>query len=167
MKIDRLERLATTGALCAAALLSACGGGERKEADESGTAGQPTPAATATPPAGGAAFSADQLTPESGRKVVTVQLETDEQGNNKFTPNDFEVHKGDVIRYTLKSGVHNVHFVADSNRNATGLPTQPSDLLQLPGQTIDLKVAAPKGKYYFQCDPHAALGMVAHMEVED
>ena len=167
MMIDRLERLATTGALCAAVLLAACGG-ERKEAKEGDdAAGQPAPAATATPSAGGAAFSADQLTPESGRKVITVTLETDEQGNNKFTPNDFEVHRGDVIRYTLKSGVHNVHFVADSNRNATGLPAQPSDLLQLPGQTIDLKVAAPKGKYYFQCDPHAALGMVAHMEVED
>jgi plastocyanin len=163
MKLDLFDRRAATGTLCALALLAACGG-ERKEHDDddAAPAGQATPAATAT-----AGFSADQLTPESGRKVVTVQMMTDEQGNNRFDPNDFEVHRGDVIRYTLKSGVHNVHFVADSNHNASGLPAGPSDLLQLPGQTLDLKVTWGEGKYYFQCDPHAALGMVAHVEVED
>jgi len=29
-----------------------------------------------------------------------------------------------------------------------------------------VKVSFPKGKYYFQCDPHAALGMFGHLEVE-
>jgi plastocyanin len=40
-------------------------------------------------------------------------------------------------------------------------------MLQLPGQTYDVLVNFPKGKYYFQCDPHAALGMKGHLEVED
>lgn len=40
-------------------------------------------------------------------------------------------------------------------------------MLQLAGQTYDVKVTFPKGKYYFQCDPHAALGMRGHLEVED
>jgi plastocyanin len=162
MIMNRFDRHAIAGALCAAALLTACAGGERKEkeSDEAAPAGQAAPAAAA-------GFSTDQLTPESGRKVITVHMMTDEQGNNRFDPNKFEVHRGDVIRYTLTSGVHNVHFVADSNKNASGLPAQPSDLLQLPGQTLDLKVTWGEGKYYFQCDPHAALGMVAHVEVED
>lgn len=88
-------------------------------------------------------------------------METDEQGNNTFEPATVEVRPGDVIRYTLKSGVQNVHFLADSNPDAGGLPTQPSDLLQPPGQTLDLKVGnwAPRSHFY-QCDPHAALGMV-------
>ena len=164
MKIHRLLLIA---GLCGGAALAACGG-EKKEADESGgTAAAGSPAASATTDAGGATFSASPLTPESGRKVVTVQLETDAQGNNKFTPNKLEVHQGDVIRYTLVSGVHNVHFLPDSNPGAKGLPAQPSDLLQLPGQTIDLKVTWGPGHYYFQCDPHALLGMIAHLEVED
>jgi len=171
MKNHMTERLAITGALCAAALLAACGGGggDRK------AGGGESAAATGQQPAqgaggGGAAtgFSTSALTPESGRKVVAVQMLTDEQGNNRFDPAKFEVHQGDVIRYTLKSGVHNVHFVADSNRTLQGFPAQPSDLLQLPGQTLDVKVTNWKeGTYYFQCDPHAALGMVGHVEVED
>lgn len=171
MKIDELKRLAVIGVLCgSAAIAAACAGGERKEADEekesAPAASQPAEGG-APASAAGSGFSTDQLTPENGRKVVTVQLMTDEQGNNRFEPKEFEVHKGDVIRYTLKSGVHNVHFVADSNRSGSGFPAQPSDLLQLPGQTLDVKVNWKEGKYYFQCDPHAALGMIGHVEVED
>ena len=40
-------------------------------------------------------------------------------------------------------------------------------MLQLAGQTYDVKVTFPKGKYYFQCDPHAALGMRRQLEVEE
>ena len=97
--------------------------------------------------------------------MIEVALLTDDQGNNKFEPNRIEAHQGDVIRYTLKSGVHNVDFLPDSNTIKTGLPAA-SALLQLPGQTVDLKVTLMPGKYYFQCDPHAALGMRAHLEVE-
>ena len=91
---------------------------------------------------------------------------TDDQGNNKFEPNKIEAHQGDVIRFTLKTGVHNVDFFADSNTVKTGLPAA-SALLQLPGQTADLKVTLTPGKYYFQCDPHAALGMKGKLEVEE
>jgi plastocyanin len=70
-----------------------------------------------------------------------------------------------VIRFTLKSGVHNVNFLADSNPGAKGLPG-PSDMLQLPGQTYDVKVSFAPGRYYFQCDPHVALGMKGRVRVE-
>jgi hypothetical protein len=63
---------------------------------------------------------------------------TDEQDNNKFEPNKIGAHQGDVIGSTLKL-VHNVDFFADSNVVKTGLPAA-SALLQLPGQTADLKV---------------------------
>ena len=176
MKIRMIERLAITGALCTAALLAACGGGDREAGEETeSSGGQPAPGAETpgaeTPGAGGGAagagFSTTALTPESGRKVVVVEMVTDEQGNNRFVPAEFEVHQGDVIRYTLKNGVHNVHFVADSNKTLSGFPAQPSDLLQLPGQTLDVKVNWKEGEYYFQCDPHALLGMVGRVEVED
>ena len=94
-----------------------------------------------------------------------MHLLTDDQGNNKFDPKEIEAHQGDVVRFTLKTGVHNVHFLPDSNTIKTGLPGA-SALLQLPGQTVDLKVTLAPGKYYFQCDPHAALGMKGELEVE-
>jgi plastocyanin len=34
-------------------------------------------------------------------------------------------------------------------------------------QTVDILVNFEKRRYYFQCDPHAALGMKGHLEVED
>ena len=64
--------------------------------------------------------------------------------------------RGDVLRVTLGTGVHNVHFV-QGPAGATLPP--PSDFLQLPGQTQDIVLDFPAGDYQFQCDPHAALGM--------
>ena len=93
-----------------------------------------------------------------------MQLITDAAGN-RFEPSKIEAHQGDVIRFTLQVGVHNVHFLPDSNPGKSGLPA-PSDLLQLPGQTYDLPITLSPGKYYFQCDPLVALGMIGHLEVE-
>ncbi len=97
-------------------------------------------------------------------KVVVVELNSDEKGNY-FKPAKFDVHRGDVIRFTLKTGVHNIHFLPDSNPGKANLPPA-TDMLQLPGQTLDMPVNLARGKYYFQCDPHAATGMMGHLEVE-
>jgi plastocyanin len=31
---------------------------------------------------------------------------------------------------------------------------------------LDIPVNFAPGNYYFQCDPHAALGMIGHVDVE-
>lgn len=144
---------------CAAALLGLACGGEQKPVTEKA----PAAAAAAAPSA--VAFSTSPLTPDPGGKVVTVELYSDAVGNY-FKPAEVHAKAGDVIRYTLKVGVHNVHFLADSNAGRSKYPQSPSDLLQLPGQTLDLAVKMPAGSYYFQCDPHAALGMKGHLIVE-
>jgi plastocyanin len=100
-----------------------------------------------------------------GGKVITVQATTDEKGNY-FSPSEIEAHQGDTLRLTLVTGVHNLHFLADSNPGKSGLPPA-SDMLQLPGQTLDIPVTFAEGKYFFQCDPHAALGMTGHLKVDD
>ena len=151
---------ATSILIVGAALLSACAGKEQSSADSA----QP-PAAAAAPAASEAAGFGENLTPDAGGKVIEVHLLTDDQGTNKFEPNEIEAHQGDVIRFTLKTGVHNVDFFADSNTVKAGLPAA-SAMLQLPGQTADLKVTLAAGRYYFQCDPHAALGMKGKLEVE-
>lgn len=147
-----------TGALLGGVvLLAACGGGEKQPSAGAGGSAAAAPAAESTAPAG-------PQTPDPGGKVITVMLITDETGNY-FKPKDFEAHQGDVIRYTVGVGVHNVDFLADSNAGKTGLPA-PSDMLQLPGQTYDVKVSFAPGTYYFQCTPHALLGMHGHLKVE-
>jgi plastocyanin len=141
-------------------VLTACGGGEQK-APVDASSKQATPsAAVATPGWGAGPFTADP-----GGKVISVELYSDGTGNY-FKPAEIHAKRGDVIRYTLKVGVHNVHFLADSNAGKSAYPATPSDFLQLPGQTWDLAVKMPAGSYYFQCDPHAALGMKGHLVVE-
>ena len=144
----------------AAALLAACKGGEQKAAVDTSAKPPSAGAAAATPGWGAGPFA-----PDPGGKVITVETYTDANGNY-FKPAEIHAKRGDVIRYTLKIGVHNVHFLADSNAGKNGYPTTPSDFLQLPGQTWDLAVKMPAGTYYFQCDPHAALGMKGHLIVE-
>lgn len=138
--------------VAAALMAGACsGGGEKMESH----------APTSTP--SGAVTTGPQ-TPDPGGKIIDVEMETDAQGNNVFRPATFEAKRGDVIRYTLVSGVHNVNFLPDSNPGKAGLPPA-GQFLQLPGQTHDVKVTFEPGRYYFQCDPHALLGMIGHVTV--
>ena len=98
-------------------------------------------------------------------KTHTIEMITDGEGNF-FRPAEIEARPGDVLRFVLTVGVHNVHFVADSNPGVTGLPPA-SALLQLPGQTVDVVVPQTTRKYlYFHCDPHALIGMVGKVEIE-
>ena len=141
-------------------LVAACHG---KENDDHQGSAAAAPAATAAAPEN--TLSSTPLTPAPGRKVIVVKANTDANGSS-FQPSEIEAERGDVIRFTLQAGVHNVDFLPDSNPKVAGLPA-PSDMLQLPGQTLDFAVTLPKGTYYFQCDPHSALGMKGHLKVED
>lgn len=152
-----VRRLAAFLTPVALVLIAACGGGGRSDRADSTKS-----PATATP--ANAANTGPQ-TPDPGHQVIVVEALTDEQGNNVFKPAHVEAHRGDVLRFTLKSGVHNVHFLPDSNPGKSGLPAA-SDMLQLPGQTYDVKVTFEPGRYYFQCDPHALLGMKGYLKVE-
>jgi plastocyanin len=144
-----ISRLRPWLALSALAAFAACGGEKQPEAPVPSTA----PAAAKGP-----------VTPCPTCKVITVRMTTNEVGNF-FEPAKFEAHEGDVIRFTLVTGVHNVHFLPDSNPGKSNLPPA-SELLQLPGQTKDILLDFGTGSFYFQCDPHAALGMVGSVKVE-
>jgi plastocyanin len=133
----------------AAMLVVACSGDANKQVTGSNGVASTPSASEAPAPTG---------------DTIIVEMITDETGNH-FKPNEIEAKKGDLIRFTLTSGVHNVHFLPDSNAGKSNLPPV-SDFLQLPGQTYDLVVNLAPGEYYFQCDPHALLGMVGKLEVE-
>jgi plastocyanin len=148
--IKSVMRVASAAATIA--LVSACNGEPKPTANE---AARSTPAA---------ATNAGPLTPAPGGKVIEVAMISDADGNY-FKPHEVHANTGDVVRFTLKVGVHNVDFLADSNAGKSGYPAAPSELLQLPGQTYDVAVSMPDGEYYFQCDPHAALGMKGRLIV--
>jgi len=139
--------------LVAVVTMIACAKGEKAA---------PTDTSAVAPPTTGA--PSGEVKPGPGGKIIVIEATSDAKGNY-FTPSEVEAHRGDVLRYTLKVGVHNVHFLPDSNPGKKGLPPA-SEMLQLPGQTVDIPVNFEPGKYYFQCDPHAALGMKGHLEVE-
>lgn len=98
-------------------------------------------------------------------RVIEVKMITDDKGNY-FEPAAIHAETGDILRFTVVSGVHNVNFLPDSNVAKQGLPPA-SELLQLPGQTLDIPVTLAEGSYFFQCDPHALLGMIGRLHVED
>jgi plastocyanin len=141
----------TTAALLLAATMVACGGE------------QPSSSTATTPPAPAQVIPGVE-SPDAGGQVIKVEMMTDEQGVNKFVPADITAKKGDVLRFTLVTGVHNVDFVADSNPPGVTLPAV-GMMLQAPGQTYDIKVTWTGGTYYFHCDPHALLGMIGHVTV--
>ena len=143
--------------LAAALVTVACSGADNTSTSKDAASGAPSAPAQST--VGG------PFTPDPGGKVITVELASDGTGNY-FKPAEIHAKPGDVVRYTLKVGVHNVHFLPDSNAGRTGYPQAASDFLQLPGQTYDVLVHLAPGTYYFQCDPHAALGMKGHLIVE-
>jgi plastocyanin len=149
-----MMRFRTLMLLAATSVLAGACSSDRQEGNEAPSAGAP---AAASAPAG-------PITPDPGGKVIVVEMETDAQGNNVFRPASIEARKGDVIRYTLVAGVHNAHFLPDSNPTLKGLPHE-EPLLQLPGQTHDVKVTFEPGTYYFHCDPHSLLGMKGHLTV--
>jgi plastocyanin len=135
-------------ALGALFVLAGCKGAEQpKPADSVPSAAAPT----------------GDVKPGPDGKIIVVEMITDET-SSRFSPSEITARKGDVIRYTLKVGVHNADFYPDSNAVKAGLPAK-SELLQLPGQTFDVLVTMEPGTYYFHCDPHAALGMKGHVKV--
>jgi plastocyanin len=130
--------------------LAACGGEEAAAVQASGATG------------GDAAVAAAESAPTG--QVIEVKMVTDGAVNH-FVPAEVTAKKGDVIRFVLQSGVHNVNFSADPSAAAAGLPGA-SPFLQQPGETFEVPVTFPAGKYAFQCDPHVALGMVGTLTVQ-
>jgi plastocyanin len=146
-------------------LLAACGGDKGTNGGGTDTAQAAAAPAAAPAPATGSGPTPLGESEEANGKVIEIKLITDEQGN-RFEPNVINAKEHDVLRFTLVTGVHNVDFLAARNPGVQGLPA-PSDMLQLPGQTKEFVVGLKAGSYYFQCDPHAALGMTGTLNVTE
>lgn len=146
--------IVTRVAFATATLLLVACGGDKAPATDTAAGGAPSPAA------------APSNAPTPTGTIITIEMITDETGNY-FKPKEIEAKPGDVLKFVLVTGVHNVHFLADSNPGVPDLPAV-STFAQLPGQEILVPVNFAAGKsYFFQCDPHALLGMVGRLKVEN
>lgn len=121
---------------------------------------------TATPPAGGQSGgeAAPAPAPAATGKVIEIKA-ISEGANNYFEPNKIEAKRGDRIKLVLVSGVHNMAWPAAKNPAGVELPAA-TEMLQLPGQAVEIPITMPEGHYNFICVPHEALGMVGTLEVE-
>ena len=121
-------------------------------------------AATEGAAVGVATASEGASSPAPEGRVVEVKMVTS-GAQNYFEPADFTVSRGDVVRFVLDSGLHNVSFPAAQNPGMVNLPG-PSPFMQRAGEVYELMVNLAPGSYHYQCDPHIMMGMVGRMTVE-
>lgn len=150
-------------------LAAACGGGETAET----TNDTPQGSADVTPQGSSSTATVTTDAPNTSATtapaqgtVHTVRMTTTQGGaSGAFEPANITVKKGDVIKFVSEgNAAHNVSFPADQNAGKSNLPP-PSPYLTN-GQVYELQVNLDAGAYKIQCDPHAAMGMVAAITVQ-
>jgi plastocyanin len=161
--------------LASAAVLGACGGGEKNGTDttKAPPANTPNPAtpSAATPSTGTvAAVAATGATHD-------VKMIGDDKGY-RFDPADLTIKSGDAVKFTVVSGgPHNVAFdpatvPADSKAQLDANMDQKmselsSPMLMNPNESYVISFGGVKpGVYPFHCTPHLAMGMKGTITVQ-
>src|SRR4051812_44703616 len=159
--------------LAGAAVLGACGGGEKKPADTT-VAAPPATSAPATTPAPTA--NALPKVAATGQ-TIEVKMVGDDKGY-RFEPADIKVKAGDAVKFIMVSGgPHNVAFdpttipaagkaQLDANMDQK-MAELSSPLLMNANESyvISFGGVAP-GSYPFHCTPHLAMNMKGTITVQ-
>jgi plastocyanin len=102
-------------------------------------------------------------------RVVEVQIRTMQEGaSGEFAPREVRVRQGDVVRFRMADGysVHNV-VVIDDAHGTRGIPfPPPGPYLAQQGQSWQIRIDLPPGRYGFACLPHAEFGHRGTLIVE-
>ena len=88
--------------------------------------------------------------PAATGNIIEVKMITDDKGNY-YEPAAIHAETGDVLRFTIVSGVHNVNFLPDSNAGKQGLPPA-SELLQRMDDARK-EFSDDDAERHAQCDP--------------
>ncbi len=157
--------------LAGAAVLGACGGGEKKASDT--TSSTPAAGAPATPAPAGSAVAAMPATGDT----VQVKMIGDDKGY-RFDPANITIKSGQAIKFIMVSGgPHNVAFDPATvpatskdqlNANMVGQISElSSPMLMNPNESYTISFAGVKpGVYPFHCTPHLAMGMKGTITVQ-
>ena len=121
-------------------------------------------------PGTGAAMEASvaDVPPDTARIVEVRMVTTKEGGAGEFAPREVRVRQGDVVRFRMADGhfLHNVSFASDAN-DTRGVPLPPdSPFLTSQGQSWQVRIDLPPGRYEFFCVPHAQTGHRGTLVVE-
>jgi plastocyanin len=158
-----------------AVVLSACGGGDNKQATpDTATKAPATPAMAPGTPAAGAVAAA----PITG-KTWDISMVQDDKGYH-FEPSTLTIKVGDGVKFTVKSGTtHNITFDAPTAPAASAqldanMPNTPpkmnplsSGMLMNAGDSYTVSFAnVPAGVYPFHCIPHQPYGMTGTITVQ-
>jgi plastocyanin len=159
--------------LASAAVLGACGGGEKPAADTT-----KAPPAAATPTPATPASPAGNLAPIAATgDTVSVKMINDDKGY-RFDPANITIKSGQAVKFIMVSGgPHNVAFdpatvPADSkdqlNANMVGQMSELSSALVMnPNEAITISFGGIKpGTYPFHCTPHLAMNMKGVITVQ-
>lgn len=156
--------------LAGAAVLGACGGGEKKA--DTTAAAPATPAPSAAAPTAGAVAKVAATGADHEIKMIG-----DDKGY-RFEPADITIKSGDAVTFVMVTGgPHNIAFdpnttpaagKAQLDANMDGkLAELSSPMLQNPNEkyTISFGGVAP-GVYPFHCTPHLAMNMKGTITVQ-
>ncbi len=142
--------------------LVACGGGEKP------------------PAAGGSTQTESAATTEQPAQPTGTVHKVAMRGTATaffFEPKEITVKRGDTVEWTMvDGGPHNVSFIAQADSipagaqavlEQKGILTGP--MLGSPNQTYTIQFTSdfPTGRYSYQCDPHAPLGMLGRVTITD
>ena len=130
------------------------------------------PAAAVAQPFDVRAFDADAAmanAPMDTARIVEVGMRTTHEGaSGDFTPRVVRVRQGDVVRFRMADGnsIHNVSFASFAN-DTRGVPLPPNGpFLVREGQSWQVRIDLPPGRYEFACQPHHAAGHRGTLVVE-
>jgi plastocyanin len=159
--------------LAGAAVLGACGGGEKK-ADTTAATATPAPTGAAPAPTGTAGTATKIAATGADHEIKMVG---DDKGYH-FEPADITIKSGDAVTFVMVSGgPHNVAFdpattpqagQAQLNANMDGkLADLSSPMLQNPNEKYTISFGGvPPGVYPFHCTPHLAMNMKGTITVQ-
>ncbi len=157
--------------LTSAAVLGACGGGEKQAADTTAKVAPPAAAAPAAAPTA--------TVPKVAATGATHEIKMigDDKGY-RFEPADITIKQGDAVKFVMVTGgPHNVAF--DGETMAPDAKAQldanmdqkmselSSPMLMNPNESYVISFGGVKpGKYTFHCTPHLAMNMKGSITVQ-
>jgi plastocyanin len=162
--------------VASAAVLGACGGGEKTGTDTSKAAAAPAAPAANAPAAAAPAAGAVAKVAATGA-THTVKMISDDKGY-RFEPADLTIKQGDAIKFvTVSGGPHNIAFdpatlpadvkaQLDANMDNKIAELQ-SPMLMNPNDEYPISFGGVKpGTYEFHCTPHLAMNMKGKVTVQ-
>lgn len=102
-------------------------------------------------------------------RLVEVRIVTLREGaSGKFSPDVVRARRGDLLRFRMEDGdaAHNVSFIHFAGGESLVALPQDGPFLTEEGQSWQMRINLPPGRYEFGCLPHGVMGQSGTLIVE-